>query len=813
MTPPKEEEFKTKYRMELSEREQTFLTYFPNTVFTYIADHGELATIHTPVLDLSKQEKFYGTYFSVNGFFDNRRVSENLKNVNAFFADIDYPDKSAPQTVIDAYKNELVMELTDGDTPSPTFIIATKNGMHVYWCLEKPIFISDLNQEQQEALRNQYRMIQEAIGKRFEGDPGARDIARVLRVPGTMHQKNPLKPYPVKMMLNQPDMRYKWSEIRSAFLVESKPEAWAVAGGENLIDAKVKEKIEAKYPRLTRPSYKGLLDRAIPVPEGLRNKALLVVSYACRESGWPLQQTLDHFNDFYALGTREIRKTIHSAYAHSYDFGNKNEVMSAILTAPEAEKLSQVTSTILSKETREKRTSQNDEQKKMFNDYEKNIAERYPYLKYKTRGDFYDYANGLYKPLSLTEMQSIILREMDKDGLVNYRKVSAVNDKVACFRSMENRTFSQAEENADKNILNFKNGLLDLAALTMKDHTPDYLSTVQIPIEYDAAAQCPQWLKFVEEIMDGDMEQVKLLQEVAGYALTTDTSFSKAFIFFGQGANGKSLFTRILSKLVGYENVSNVNLNSLNKQFGLTGLIGKRLNLIDEISGNYFESNVIKAIISGERVSAEIKYRPEPLEFTPEAKLIFSVNELPKINDTTPGLYRRFIIVPFLRSFLHAPDLALESKLDAELPGILNWAIHGLKILRGENRFNETEKNFESMRGFKIENSPFTEFITTMYEPAPPEKAGFYEMQFRDLYVQYREFCFSSGYKPKSVASLSRELAHTSIEGYKIDAVKRRGLLYVSGFRPITNLAGEKLYYPDLMTGALPPVQQYAEHD
>ena len=127
--------------------------------------------------------------------------------------------------------------------------------------------------------------------------------------------------------------------------------------------------------------------------------------------------------------------------------------------------------------------------------------------------------------------------------------------------------------------------------------------------------------------MGGDETQKRLLQQIAGYILTTDTAYAKAFIFHGHGSNGKSMLARVFAKIVGDKNTSAVNLTTLNKQFGLAGIIGKRLNIIDEISGNYFESNIIKGIISGERISADIKYRPEPIEFIPIVKLVFSVNE------------------------------------------------------------------------------------------------------------------------------------------------------------------------------------------
>lgn len=784
--------------LQLDSRQKKFLSFFPNTLFCYIHDNRDNApTIHSEQLQLERQREGYGIFFTVNGFSGGKRVSENLTNINGFFADIDYPDKlnKTPEKIRE-YKQDLLMEMMDDALPIPTYVIETKNGFHVYWLLEKPVFLNELNPDQQNELRLQYRAIEEAILFRFDGDPGAKDVARVLRVPGTLHQKDPNDPFEVKISHASPDeCVYTWDEIREPFLKKPAPEQWALAVGENPLNDEAKAAIEKEYPKLTRPSYQALFNKA-PIPEGMRNKALLVAAYAAKEAGWGLEQTCTHFTDYQGLSLREVRKTVKSAYEHNYDFGYNNEVMQALVTQDERVKLSEVTSKVLSVATKDARAASNNQQKERYSTYEFVLADRFPTLKYKERGDFYEYRDGLYVPLQAEEVRSMVFREMLKDGLTNYRTVSRANDKIATFKSLDGRTFKDDEENPNPNVLNFKNGLLDISTYILYQHTPEYLSTSQIPVLFSQDARCPRWEQFIKEVTCEDLSQAKLLQQIAGYCLTTDTTFAKAFIFFGMGANGKSMYTRILTKIVGRDNVSNLNLSTITRQFGVVGLVGKKLNLIDEISGNYFESNVIKGIISGERMAAEVKYRPDPLEFTPTVKLMFSVNELPKINDTTPGLYRRFIIVPFDRSFEAKPDLQLEAKLTEELPGILNWAIEGLKSLQADGRFNETERNFEVMRTFKSDNSPVVEFINNYYEATPVGEENKYSMAVSDLYTQYRGYCLDHGYKPKAMANFSRELAHNRVDGFNLIIKQNGSRKEVAGLRRTTSIGGEPLVYP-----------------
>lgn len=788
---------------ELDQKQKKFLSFFPNTLYCYIPDHNpDAPVIHSEELFLSRQKEGYGIFFTVNGFMGGKRTGETLTNVNAFFADIDFPNKMArDEESVRQYKQDLLMELMESELPIPKYIVETKNGLHVYWMLKTPVYLKDLNPQQQENMLRQYRNIEEAIIKKYDGDPGAKDVSRVLRVPGTIHQKNPNNPFTCKIVHAAlgDECLYSWTEMREAFMKPGQPDGWAVAQTEreeNAITPEVKIAIEAEYPRLARPSFKSLFSKEPgSIPEGMRNKALLIAAYAAKESGWTFEKTADHFDQFHGLSLREIRKTIRSAFDHVYDFGYNNEVMRAVVPEAERVQLSRTTSNLLSSATKEKRETSNNQQKEKYQTYEYVIGSRYPHLIYKLRGDFYNYADGVYAPIQMEEVRSIFFREMLEDGLTNYRKVSAIGDKLAALKSLKGRTFLPSDENPDDNILNFKNGLLDIHNYMLGAHTPQYLSTSQIPIFYNHAARCPKWMRFLQEVTNHDEDQMKLLQQIAGYCLTTDTRYAKAFIFYGSGANGKSLFCRMIGKLVGRANVSNINLSTLTKQFGLTGIIGKKVNFIDEISGHYFESNMIKGIISGEPLSADVKFRPEPLEFTPIVKLIFSVNELPKINDTTPGLYRRFLIVPFDRSFESQPDLRLEEKLSGELTGILNWAIEGLKSLRADGRFNETKRNRDAMKSFKSDNSPLVEFLGLHYDPVPSESRSLYEVPVVQIYSQYRNYCFDNGYKPKAIANFSREMFHGKIEGYDITKSQVTGKIGVLGLRKNSTIAGDPVIY------------------
>jgi putative DNA primase/helicase len=110
-------------------------------------------------------------------------------------------------------------------------------------------------------------------------------------------------------------------------------------------------------------------------------------------------------------------------------------------------------------------------------------------------------------------------------------------------------------------ILNLQNGLLNIHTLEFAEHSPDYLSLVQLPIKYDPNAKCPNVLKFLGEIIKPD---VFTAIQLCGYCLYKSAKYEKAVMCVGKGDNGKSTFLKLIERLLGIKNVSHVSLQELN---------------------------------------------------------------------------------------------------------------------------------------------------------------------------------------------------------------------------------------------------------
>jgi putative DNA primase/helicase len=346
--------------------------------------------------------------------------------------------------------------------------------------------------------------------------------------------------------------------------------------------------------------------------------------------------------------------------------------------------------------------------------------------------------NGFYEELSEVNLGKVIRTVMHEGRWNSWRS----NYEAEVSKALQREAPTVDEMNTKRNFINVKNGMLNLSTFRLEEHSPDFLSTVQIPIDYDSNAQAPMFLDFMNDITVNDEELIDVHQELIGYWLTGDTKAEKAVYYYGSGANGKSVLASIITELVGPQNVSSVPLSKFNDQFGMESMIGKSLNISaeNEMGGKALKTENFKAIVSGDNITINIKYRPA-ISYRPYCRLVFLVNNLPDSSDVTEGYFRKLIIVPFSRTFKKEErNVDLKDELLKELPGILNWAILGLKRLRSNNyQFSACKAIEKTERAYYDEQNPVREFFhshVVQEDGSRTKQSDFYNMYSQWLNVQ-----------------------------------------------------------------------------
>lgn len=230
-------------------------------------------------------------------------------------------------------------------------------------------------------------------------------------------------------------------------------------------------------------------------------------------------------------------------------------------------------------------------------------------------------------------------------------------------------------------FLNTPAGTVELTTGRLQAHQRGHLIT-QITTASPGTG-CPCWLAFLDEVLGGDAELLAYLKRFCGYCLTGTTDAQMFLFLHGQGANGKSVFLKIISTILGtYAATAALETFMASKSdrhlTELAGLRGARLVLVPETeAGRAWAEGRIKSITGGENIRANFM-RQNHFEFTPQFKLVVAGNHRPELRRTGESMRRRLHLVPF--SVTIPPDRRdshLAEKLLAEADGILGWMIEG----------------------------------------------------------------------------------------------------------------------------------------
>jgi P4 family phage/plasmid primase-like protien len=270
--------------------------------------------------------------------------------------------------------------------------------------------------------------------------------------------------------------------------------------------------------------------------------------------------------------------------------------------------------------------------------------------------------------------------------LISWRRESHMAARIrAAFELLQYEVLVEPEQFEQKPwLLNCLNGTLDLRSGELRPHKREDFITHLAPVVYDPKARAPLWEKFLARVMP-DAEIRAFLRRLIGYALTGCADEHIFPIAWGSGNNGKSTFTNTILQLLG--------------TYGLTGTVSvlaqvrpeQIRNDIADLAGARFVSiaetdeqfklneGTVKHITGGGKIRARQLYAKN-FEFSRTWLIWLETNSKPVIRGTDQGIWRRVVLIPWLVS-IPKPEIdpQLGKKLRDELPGILNWAVDGVK--------------------------------------------------------------------------------------------------------------------------------------
>lgn len=318
-----------------------------------------------------------------------------------------------------------------------------------------------------------------------------------------------------------------------------------------------------------------------------------------------------------------------------------------------------------------------------------------------------------------------------------------LSDIVKKLKSEPTIQMSNDDINRDKNFINCKNGVINLDTVELMKHDKRYLFTYCIKANFilnKDEIKAPNFEEFIGTSLEQDKDKRKLLLEIIGYLISNYNEAKRSFIFLGKPHSGKSLLSKLIARLIGEKEVSNIPLHKLSDRFSIAEFSNHRININAEISSCKLNNiDVFKSIVGGDYLTGEYKGQ-SPFSFKCRIKLLFCGNFMPPVKDLEVGdaFTDRLVFLLFnVTTPEEKRNYNLENLLMQEIDSIFTLTIYELKELVKKNfEFQKVSDSQEFINFYKNENNHIDEFIKERCILGKD-----YKIHSKDIYSEYINFC------------------------------------------------------------------------
>lgn len=624
----------------------------------------------------------------------------------------------------------------------PRSIVYSGHGLQVVWAREARSTMDDT-----EAFNR-------GLAKLFDGDPAATDQARILRVPGWQHHKNPDRPLTVELWHSEPAATVQDSALEPHAL---RQEVYQRSGDVFVNTGQVSdndiEVLQAAWLDTTGHTYNfqgnGRHQLALWTGGWLRTNgyaeadALELVHELATRGGDPaLQDRLRAVRDAYRTDnpkgwtglTVDLGLPLGGIPMKEAPKPNLKGAPAKTVT-PSKEKL-----TLL-------------ELAGLFLDHCAEEGLDYAYHEQWER--WFEYRSGVYVEIHDNSMRKHLDQVLQARGFTD---LSRANLNEVLLKVAHTPGIGKPRVDQSPWELNVRNGILNLHTLELRPHHRDYFSVVQAQANWEPDAACPQWAAFLTSAVPNQHDRL-ILQKFCGYALTGDTSAQKALLLIGEGGTGKSTFTSVVSAVLGGSSpyslaTSSAIENIKDGSFMVGTLVGKRMCVVSELPRS-FDWLPFKRIVGEDPIGVDVKNKT-PFTTKLDVKLIVLSNVLPFLGEdaSNSSLTRRFLPVAFnIRP--EVQDTTLEGRLVApeSLTGILTWMVKGLRALQASHMHFPAPQDGALERQI-VEQS--NRVITFLEECCLPAESG--SVSRKTLWAAYQDWCNDTRHKAVSSTRFGLDL-------------------------------------------------------
>lgn len=652
-----------------------------------------------------------------------------------------------------------------GLTLPPSVIVDSGGGYHAYWLLHSPWFLKD------SAEREKARELQYAWVTLTGGDDGAKDLARVLRVPGTRNHKPEYGPnFPTVCFVHYGEEElYTLEDVEREIQKSAASRPAPTSNGHRAPSTS-----QVRTRRYGLAALAAETGKVRTTGDGERNTQLNKSSYALGQlvgagklSRLEAESELEDAARAVGLPEREVQATIRSGLdagiAQPRDFHERRNSAGVQPNAtPNAEQIFPHTD---------------------LGNAERLVARHGEYLRHVPSWGWLSWNGARWERddraacrLAKDTVRSIYAEaehgadEKEREAIAKWAMRSESEARISAMLALaESERVIDARTgafDADPMLLNCTNGTLDLQTGALHPHNPADLLTRITSVAFQPDALCPIWLSFLDRIFAGNVALIEFTQRAIGYSLTGGTDEQCLFFCYGTGANGKSTFLETIRALLGeYAQAAEFSTFLARKgesvRNDIARMVGTRfIAAIEAGDGRRLNETVIKALTGGDTVTARHLYH-EYFEFRPAFKVWLAANHKPVIRGTDNAIWRRIRLIPFTVTIPQEErDPKLPERLRAELQGCLAWAVKGCLEWQASGLQTPAEVRAATDE-YRAEQDVLAGFIDECCLVKPGAQAPAAE-----LYAAYKAWAEAAG----EIVENQRAFGlHLSERGYKSD--------------------------------------------
>lgn len=292
------------------------------------------------------------------------------------------------------------------------------------------------------------------------------------------------------------------------------------------------------------------------------------------------------------------------------------------------------------------------------------IINKNPRIVYNAK-ELHIFNGKFYEPLEKECLSAMIFDYfVENDGASAW----SPNKTDSIIRAIEDnhKMIKRVEFDENTGLMNLNNGIFNIKTRELLPHSPDYYFSYVLSVDYNPQdIACPYFTETIEALFkDGngnlDLEDFDSLMYIGGYLLFPEIKMDKMFMFVGDGDAGKSIvIDNVYRMFIPGRYITSMSLNALadEESFSRAQIIGSRLNIATEQSGEKLNSEEIKKIVSGEPINIRKIYKGY-FTYRPKMKVIVASNTMPYLNDTTRGASKRLFLVNFKNRFVKKEEYA-----------------------------------------------------------------------------------------------------------------------------------------------------------